>query len=56
VSGAWPTFWRLLTWVCVAWYSLLTLYVAWRGVQDIRGMLERLRGGTHPGADTEEGR
>ena len=43
MSGAWPAFWHLLTWVCVAWYTFLTLYVAWRGQSDIRGMLDRLK-------------
>jgi hypothetical protein len=37
------TFWRLLTWACVAWYSTLTLYVAVKGLADIKKMLSRLR-------------
>jgi hypothetical protein len=58
VSGAWPAFWHLLTWTCVAWYTFLTLYVAWRGLADIRGMLGRLRDGAlpPPGGDDTEGK
>lgn len=36
-------FWWLATAACVAWYSSVTVYVAIRGVMDIKGMLERLR-------------
>ena len=35
-------FWFLLTAACLAWYSTITIYVAVRGVMDIRQMLERL--------------
>lgn len=35
-------FWRVLTYACVAWYSAVTVYVAVRGVADIRTMLDRL--------------
>ena len=35
-------FWLLLTLACVAWYSTITLYIAWRGAIDIRQMLRRL--------------
>ena len=31
--------WRLLTYACLAWYAFVTLYVAVRGVADIRRML-----------------
>lgn len=36
-------FWFLLTWVCVVWYSTITVYVAIKGAFDIREMLQRLR-------------
>jgi hypothetical protein len=34
--------WFLLAWACVIWYSTITIYVAIRGVKDIRTMLQRL--------------
>jgi len=37
-------FWWLLTAACLAWYATITVYVAVKGVRDIRGMLRRLRG------------
>jgi hypothetical protein len=39
------TFWHLLVWTMVAWYSCITLLVAVRGFRDIRTMLERLKSG-----------
>ena len=36
-------FWFALTAACVVWYSTITVYVAIRGVSDIRGMLQRLQ-------------
>ena len=38
------TFWWLLSWACLVWYSTLTVYVAVKGVRDIRRMLSQLRG------------
>ncbi len=38
-------FWWLVTAAVLAWYSTVTVWVAVRGVRDIRGMLRRLRGG-----------
>jgi hypothetical protein len=38
-------FWFLLSWACVAWYATITVYVAFRGYFDIKGMLRRI--GTH---------
>jgi hypothetical protein len=35
-------FWLLLTAACVLWYSTITVFVAFRGMKDIRGMLDRL--------------
>ena len=35
-------FWRLLTMACVVWYSTITVYVAIKGVADIKNMLARL--------------
>jgi len=44
-------FWWALTAACVTWYSTVTVYVAIRGVWDIRSMLRRLKGpdGLPPG-------
>lgn len=36
-------FWGLLTLAVLTWYSTVTIYVAVRGVLDIRNMLARLR-------------
>ncbi|MCX8091340.1 MAG: hypothetical protein N3I86_10510 [Verrucomicrobiae bacterium] len=36
-------FWGLLTLAVLVWYSTVTIYVAVRGVLDIRAMLRRLR-------------
>lgn len=36
-------FWFLCIWACVAWYSVITIYVAVRGAVDIRDMLRHLR-------------
>jgi hypothetical protein len=38
-------FWALLTLACMVWYSTITVYVAIRGVADIKTMLSRLRDG-----------
>ncbi|MBN1442660.1 MAG: hypothetical protein JXA90_08125 [Planctomycetes bacterium] len=35
-------FWLVLVIACLVWYSAVTVYVAFRGVADIRGMLRRL--------------
>ena len=37
-----PLFWKLLTAACLIWYTTITVYVAFRGAADIRGMLKRL--------------
>ena len=34
--------WWLLTMACIIWYSTITIYVAIKGVFDIRQMLKRL--------------
>ncbi len=36
-------FWWLLAMACLAWYSLVTAYVAVLGARDIRTMLRRLQ-------------
>jgi hypothetical protein len=46
-------FWLLLTAACVIWYSTITVFVAVRGMKDIRGMLERLA--KKSAATTEDG-
>jgi hypothetical protein len=35
-------FWWLLSMACVFWYSTVTIYVAVKGVNDIKHMLARL--------------
>ena len=35
-------FWLILTIACVAWYTIVTVYVAVKGVGDIRQMLRNL--------------
>lgn len=41
-AGHW--FWWALTVACVIWYSTVTVYVAVKGVFDIKEMLARLAG------------
>lgn len=36
-------FWGLLTLACLIWYSTITVYVAFKGVLDIKGMLKNLK-------------
>jgi hypothetical protein len=36
--------WLIMTAVAIVWYSTVTIFVAVKGVTDIRGMLRRLRG------------
>ena len=38
-------FWWLITMACIAWYSTVTVYVAIKGIADIRNMLARLAKG-----------
>jgi hypothetical protein len=35
-------FWGAITIACLAWYSTVTIYIAIKGVGDIRSMLRRL--------------
>ena len=35
-------FWWLLVMACIAWYSTITIYVAVKGVADIKHLLARL--------------
>ena len=42
LTGHW--FWGALTIICLAWYSTITVYVAIKGVRDIRNMLRKLSG------------
>ena len=37
-------FWGMMTIACLVWYSTITVYVAIRGVGDIRRMLRKLSG------------
>ncbi len=36
-------FWAILTFACVAWYLVVTVYVALRGFGDIKSMLQNLK-------------
>ena len=38
-------FWGILTFVTLAWYSSVTLYVSYKGLFDIRDMLRKLSSG-----------
>ena len=40
LTGHW--FWGALTIVCLTWYSTITIYIAIKGVGNIRDMLQRL--------------
>ena len=39
------TFWYLLTIFSLVWYIFVTLYVGFKGIADIKGMLKRLEEG-----------
>ena len=46
-------FWFLLLWVCIVWYSTITIYVSIRGAYDIRQMLRDLKArGARPNGDS----
>jgi hypothetical protein len=36
-------FWWAVTLACLLWYSTITVYVAFKGLTDIKNMLKRLR-------------
>jgi hypothetical protein len=40
LTGHW--FWGALTIACLTWYSTITIYIAYKGVGNIRDMLRRL--------------
>jgi len=49
-------FWSLLMAAVVVWYSTVTIYVAIKGMVDIKGMLGRLKnGGGESSADADQG-
>jgi len=35
-------FWKVLTAICLIWYTAVTVYVSWKGCGDIRTMLKKL--------------
>jgi hypothetical protein len=37
-------FWGTMTIACLVWYSTITIYVAIKGIGDIRNMLKKLSG------------
>jgi hypothetical protein len=39
------SFWKVLTWACLIWYSTITVFVAFKGVADIKSMLRNLSDG-----------
>jgi len=39
-------FWAILVFATLFWYSTVTVYVAFKGLTDIRQMLEKLSSGT----------
>jgi hypothetical protein len=44
-------FWWVLTAACLVWYTTVTVWIAVKGVADIRAMLRRLKDGRRePGA------
>ena len=43
---AYRWFWTLLTIAALAWYSSITIYIAWQGAIDIKDMLRKLSAGT----------
>lgn len=36
-------FWLVLATVCTVWYSTITVYVSYKGVSDIKHMLDNLK-------------
>jgi hypothetical protein len=36
-------FWFVLSMACMLWYSTITIYIAYKGVHDIKSMLARLK-------------
>jgi hypothetical protein len=48
-------FWGLLTLAVLIWYSTITIYVAIRGLVDIRNMLARLRQHRAPDGPEKKG-
>ena len=44
------SFWGLLAWACLVWYSTLTIYVAFKGAFDIKTMLAELKRAKGPPA------
>ncbi|MCC7290956.1 MAG: hypothetical protein IT449_02705 [Phycisphaerales bacterium] len=40
--------WGMLVTACLIWYSTITVYVAVRGLVDIRAMLRRIRSTAQP--------
>ena len=43
---AYHWFWGILVFATLFWYSMVTVYVAFKGLTDIRQMLEKLSSGT----------
>jgi len=35
-------FWLLVTAAVMIWYSTITIFIAWKGIKDIKEMLARL--------------
>jgi len=43
MNTGWLWFWEASAIGCMLWYTVATVYIAVRGVADIRGMLVKLR-------------
>jgi hypothetical protein len=46
-------FWGILATSALAWYSTITVYIAYRGVFDIQHMLQKLSSGDFHGDSAE---
>ncbi|MBI5095076.1 MAG: hypothetical protein HZB26_21905 [Candidatus Hydrogenedentes bacterium] len=55
MNSLWYVFWVVVAVICVAWYTVVTVYVAVRGASDIRGMLARLKATESGAAPPVEG-
>jgi len=51
MKTAWIGLWWFLTVACVVWYSTVTIYVAIKGVSDVKQMLANLG---KQGGDSDE--
>jgi hypothetical protein len=38
-------FWLFISLACIGWYLIITGYIAWKGLADIKNMLLRIKEG-----------